>query len=402
MSAAGKMVDEAIAALGKGVAEADETPWLIDAAELLSRGDPGPTPWLVENLIVDRSLVAVAGRWKTTKSYGMLDVCIAIAIGRPAFGRFVVNEPGPVIFVNEESGEAALHRRLDVLCRGRAIEPEKLRGRLFVAPNRRVKLDDPDWQARLIDDGQRIRPRLVVFDPLARMKAAERNESAQNEIAVALEFMRVLRDETGAAVLFVHHVGHQGENMRGSSDMETWWDTRLRWKRDGQSPIVTVESEHREAEATPPFDYRITWDGLTRSMRFGAVRSPFEEWVEDHLRTHADASGNDVYAAAQGREDRPRKTTVLAIVKRLREGGSRDGNHPGTTPSGQGREGGSPGGLFEAPGTTPTDPPAEVVPDGRNHQWTELLECIECGATKSAKIVAGVTYFICGHKRVGA
>ena len=99
-------------------------------------------PFLVQDLIVEQALVAIVGKWKTTKSYGILDICISIATGRPAFGRFAIPEPGPVVFVNEESGEAALWRRLDALCRGRAIDREELRGRLLVAPNRRVKLDD--------------------------------------------------------------------------------------------------------------------------------------------------------------------------------------------------------------------------------------------------------------------
>ena len=55
--------------------------WTIDAADLLAEPDPGPTPWLVDNLIVDRAIVACVGRWKTTKSYGLLDLCIAIATG---------------------------------------------------------------------------------------------------------------------------------------------------------------------------------------------------------------------------------------------------------------------------------------------------------------------------------
>ena len=59
---------------------------LIDAADLLAQPDPGPTPWLVEGLIVDQVLIAAVGRWKTTKSYGLLDICISIATGRPAFG----------------------------------------------------------------------------------------------------------------------------------------------------------------------------------------------------------------------------------------------------------------------------------------------------------------------------
>ena len=97
--------------------------WLIDAADLLAQPDPGPTPWLVENLIVDAALVACVGRWKTTKSYGLLDLCIAIATGRRAFGALKTNQ-GAVVFVNEESGKAALWRRLDALCRGRAIDPK--------------------------------------------------------------------------------------------------------------------------------------------------------------------------------------------------------------------------------------------------------------------------------------
>jgi AAA domain len=158
-------------------------PWLLDAAELLGRGDPGPTPWLVENLIVDRALTAVVGRWKTTKSYGVLDMCIAIATGRDAFGVFSVPVPGPVVFVNEESGEAALWRRLDALCRGRAIPTDELRGRLYVAANKRIKLDDEAWQAEILAEGLHLRPRLFVFDPLARGSA--HSEAVRSRLPLA-------------------------------------------------------------------------------------------------------------------------------------------------------------------------------------------------------------------------
>jgi hypothetical protein len=316
-------------------------PWLLDAAELLERGDPGPTPWLVEGLIVDKAITAGVGKWKTTKSYGALDICIAIATGRPAFGVFTIPEPGPVVFVNEESGEAALWRRLDALCRGRAIPPEELRGRLFVAPNRRVKLDDELWQARIIGDGLRLRPRLFVFDPLARMKAAELNESAQNEISVAIEFMRELREETGAGVLFIHHTGHTGEHMRGSSDLETVWESRLRWKRDGQASEVTIENEHRDAEGSGPFTYRISWDGLSRSMRFEAVETPFLTFVHSYLRDHPEASANEVYEAAEGQTERPGRGKALSAIKDLREGGTEVGTTPEPPLSEQRQESGT-------------------------------------------------------------
>lgn len=302
--------------------------WLVDAADLLAEPDPGPTAFLVEDLIVDKALIAAVGRWKTTKSYGLLEIAIAIAVGRPAFGKLEILDPGPVVFINEESGRAALWRRLDALCRGRGTNPDELRRKLYVAANARVKLDDTGWQNELLTIGREIKPRLILFDPLARMKSAHRDESAQNEMAAVIEYLRHLRDETDSAVSFVQHVGHTGDHMRGSSDLESVWETRLAWKREGESPIVELESAHREAESVGTIKYRIDWDHETRSIRFELETDPLEAVIADYLHQHPDASANEVDDNVEGN-----RKTILALVKRLRsEGGSEPPEPPGTTP----------------------------------------------------------------------
>jgi hypothetical protein len=340
--------------------------WLTDAADLLAEPDPGPTPWLVDGLIVDQAIVAAVGRWKVTKSYALLDLCLSIATGRPAFGQLAIPNPGPVVFVNEESGRAALWRRLDALCRGRAIPSEELRGRLMVAPNARVKLDDRDWQQRLLELGATLQPRLFVFDPLARMKAPGREENAQAAMAALVEFVRELRDRSGAAVLFVHHTGHTGTTMRGSSDLESFWETRLAWTRDGQSPLVTIESEHREAEAGEPLQYRISWDTLTRSMRFDLIGHegvpPLEERIVECLSDHPGQKADEIAKRLQVRVSDVRNT-----LNRLAEAGT---SHNG--PSGRRDAAGRPirdkvwnltsqAGLWLGPdtGTTQDDPDTE-------------------------------------------
>jgi putative DNA primase/helicase len=314
-----------------GQDEPSARPWLVDAADLLAEPDPGPTRYLVQDLIVDQALVAAVGRWKTTKTYGFLDIAISVRTGLSAFGAFEVCDPGPVVFVIEESGKAALRRRIDALLRGRAIEPERLRG-LHVAANERVKLDNPEWQKRLIDAGQALRPRLFVFDPLARMKSPTREESAQAEMATVIEFLRLLRDETGAAVAFVHHTGHTGGHMRGSSDLESVWETRLTWTRDGQSPLVTVQAEHREAEAAEPIEYRIAWNALTRSMRFDLTTRPhvpaLEERIATWLTEHRDQKTEDV-ATGLG----VRKGDVFRTLVRMEAGTTHGTTHRG--PSGR-------------------------------------------------------------------
>jgi hypothetical protein len=260
--------------------------WLIDAADLLGEPDPGPTPWLVEGLIVDQALTAGVGKWKTTKSWAMLEIGVSIATGTPAFGQAAIPEAGPVVYVIEESGKRALWRRLDALCRGRAIRPDELRDRLLLAPNQRVKLDEPEWQARLLEHGLKTRPRAFIFDPLARMKDSRREENEQTGMAPVIEFLRVLRDETGAAPLFVHHTGHQGDHMRGTSDLESVWESRLKFERDGESGIVTVKADHREEESGASIVYQLDWHHDTRTMRLRSTVPPLAERVIDYLRDH--------------------------------------------------------------------------------------------------------------------
>ena len=179
------------------------------------------------------------------------------------------------------------------------IHPDDLRGRLLLAPNQRVKLDSLEWQATLLETGLKVRPRAFIFDPLARMKAADRKENDQTGMAPLIEFLRVLRDETDAAPLFVHHTGHQGEHMRGSSDLESVWESRLTFKRDGESGLVTIKAEHREEEPSDPISYRLDWQHDTRTMRLRPSVPPLAERILDHLREHGPSGGEAIARALE-------------------------------------------------------------------------------------------------------
>jgi hypothetical protein len=288
VSALPEPTDDLDGRVAAAIAAARRPAWLLDAAELLAEPDPGPTPWLVEGLIVSQAIVAFVGRWKTTKSYALLYLLMCVALGEPAWG--LPTDGGPVVYVCEESGRAALWRRLDSLARGYALDPEQLRGQLYVAANARVRLDDPGFQAELTAIGRDIRPRAFGFDPLARMKAATREENAQKDMAPVIEYLRDLRDETQAAVGFVHHTGHAGENMRGSSDLESVWESRLAWKRNGQDPFVEIQAEHREAETPSPLRYRISWDHDTRTMRFPLVADATGPTLEQRIVAYVTAT----------------------------------------------------------------------------------------------------------------
>ena len=269
---------------------------------------------LVEGLIVDRSLAAIVGRWKHGKTWGLLELGISIATGLPAFGVRAVPNPGPVILVLEESGRAALHRRLDSLARGRGIQRDKL-SELHAAANQRVRLDDPDWQKRLAYAANEIGARAVFLDPIARLRRAGLDENSQREYAVVIEAIRDLRDQTLATVAWVAHTGHSGENMRGSSDLESVWESRLAFKRDGLT--VTVTSEHREAEPGDPLAFDLAWHHETRTMRLRSTLISTDQRCVDFLTDHAPATTDEIAAGVN-----IRRSDVKRSMDTLEEAGT--------------------------------------------------------------------------------
>lgn len=299
-----------------GMPTVDPAPaWLEDAATLLGEDDPGPTPYLIDRLIVAGGIAMIVGPAKARKTWTLLELAVSVVTGRPAFGEFIVPDPGPVIVVLEESGRAALHRRLSALARGRAIVREELDG-LWFAANRGVRLDDREWQQRLVDRAVDIGPRAVFLDPLVRMKHGGRSENDQTDMAVVLDYMRYLREHTEAAVVFAHHTGHTGEHARGTSDIEGYWESRLKVAPDKAKALTRVDAAHREDEEPPAFRFRFAWDNATRSARMELDAMDAEqllrERIRDYYATNPGASANEIHKAIGGR-----RKDVLDLVREL-------------------------------------------------------------------------------------
>ncbi|MCB8970289.1 MAG: AAA family ATPase [Thermoleophilales bacterium] len=296
---------------------------LEDAHSLLSAGDPGPTPFLVEGFIVLNAIAALVGAYKVGKTWIVLAIALAVASGEAFLGRFKVAR-GPVMLILEESGRRALHRRLAMMVRGQGIAHHKL-SQLFFAANQGVKLTDPEWRAQILSEAQRIQPMLIVFDPLARVKGGSVDENSQLEMGPVLDFLRELREVSGAAILFVQHTGHEaGGRMRGTSDLEAYWESKVTITRD--SDALQIRADHREAESTEPVGYRLDFDDHGMRFDLDEAQDDHDALILDYLAEHPQSTNTEV------REGVPRRasatTSRLLALERAGTVGRRQSERP--------------------------------------------------------------------------
>ena len=212
--------------------------------------------WLIRDLWVDQGVGIIGGQPKLGKSWLGLDMAISVASGTPCLGRFAVERQGPALVFLAEDRDASVRARIDAICRHRRLDLRALDLHVLTAPV--VRLDLEDHRSRLRENLARLRPRLLVLDPLVRMHRLDENSSA--EISGLLGFIRELQRTFGVAVALVHHASKKhrrrpGQALRGSSDLHAFVDS-LAYLTLNRAQLQLV-LEHRSAPAPDPVPLRL-------------------------------------------------------------------------------------------------------------------------------------------------
>ena len=212
--------------------------------------------WLIESLWGRESVGVIGGSPKTMKSWLGLDFAVSVASGTPALDRFPVAAPGTALIYLAEDGLPQVRGRLDAICRHRSIPLENLDVAVITEPI--VRLDSQRDQLRLRATIARLRPRLLVLDPLVRLHSGDENSS--QDISRLLGYLRDLQRSFELALIVVHHTSKKvhaqpGQSLRGSSDLHAFGDSNAYLARKGEDVLLTLE--HRSARAPEPMVLRL-------------------------------------------------------------------------------------------------------------------------------------------------
>jgi len=209
--------------------------------------------WLVEELWCAHAVGVIGGAPKCAKTWLGLDMALSVATGTPCLGRYAVPEPGLVLVYLAEDALRAVRERIEGMARHRGLDLDEVAIHVITAPV--LRLDQERDRTRLWETVRRLRPRLLVLDPLVRLHGIDENHAG--DVAELLGYLRALQRELGVAVLLVHHTRKNaadgvaaGQGLRGSGDIHAFGDSNLYLRRAEQRLILS--SEHRSAPAAAP------------------------------------------------------------------------------------------------------------------------------------------------------
>ena len=164
---------------------------------------------------------------------------LRVATGTACLGKYAVPEPGPVLVYLAEDALPVVRERIEGMARHRGLDSSQVEIHVITAPV--LRLDRDRDRTRLWETARRLRPKLLLLDPLVRLHGIDENNAG--EVAELLAYFRSLQRQLDLSVLLVHHTRKNaaggvaaGQGLRGSSDIHAFGDSNLYLRRSQGTP----------------------------------------------------------------------------------------------------------------------------------------------------------------------
>ncbi len=183
--------------------------WTTPLGEFLGDDEPDDDDaedWMIRDLIPRGEPFLWGGPMKGGKTWGALDLCIAVALGRPWLGKFdnTWKGPGRVLGVFLEDSKRRLRKRLWELTRAHGTTPNNPTLREHLSLSRApLRLPDATDQRRITSEIKAFGAKVVIVDNLTRVMVGDPNNT--RDAAAFTRAWTEIGEETGASIGFLHH-----------------------------------------------------------------------------------------------------------------------------------------------------------------------------------------------------
>ena len=285
-------------------------PWqAFGPADALLKRDP--VEYVAAGLFALPSLNIVYGAPGSLKSFLMADLTVRAAAGNlwlpradwvpENLARGIETRQVNTMWIDFDNGRRRTHDRIGALLRMEE-HGATLPLTYYSMPNPWLNAGD---DASIAELAMRIRARdakLVVIDNLG-VVAGDADEISA-EMAPVMSQFRQVAEETGAAIVLIHHqrksngtVGRAGDTLRGHSSIEAALDLALLLEREEHSDAITIKATKVRGADVLPFSAVFTY---THDERGELDQAKFFGIATEDLRSNLAIEREIVKALAGG------------------------------------------------------------------------------------------------------
>jgi hypothetical protein len=278
-----------------------------------------PPPMLIDPVLPKGTITALTAASGVGKTWFALEMCRAVLTGGRFMGAFQ-SEPGSVLFVGSDSSKhdyAQQWRRLTMrdwasfnpteeeLMQGRVEDPNPFDDNIRFLIQSTFMLDNLDTIRKLVrtchsmewgpeyadDKGVLVRRKgvsLIVFDTFSKLTRGNQNDNTLTE--ECFRNIRFVTEQTGAAVLILHHNGrigefNDGEEWRGATSAPAALDNRIQINQmKNEKHIIEVKFKKFRGITPAAFHYEMNVDdAVEASLVFCQPPTEKVETVNDSL-----------------------------------------------------------------------------------------------------------------------
>jgi len=210
-----------------------------------------PRQWVVENLIIEKSLTVLYADAGSKKTYISLALAESVCHGIPWLA--YTTQAAPVLYLDEENGEDEIDERLDHILRGLNRPPSE---KFYTVSYAGLLLDNRGDILKIKTLIDRTGAKLVILDSLQDFMTGD--ENSKQDTQPIFTALKKLANQTGAAILVQHHAGKNGD-YRGSSTIKGNVDMMLEVKSTEDSNLITFKSKKKRRGSAVQFSAEASW-----------------------------------------------------------------------------------------------------------------------------------------------
>jgi hypothetical protein len=258
-----------------------------------------PTEHIIEGLFELPSLSIVYGAPSTFKTVLLTEAALCVAAGVPWLEPLPSSNdtttrdtiPAATLWLDFDNGAKRMHKRVAALGRARDLDPTTVPFRYICMPSPWLDASDPTSMDRL---GRYVNEEpyaLVILDNLGTISGRADENSA--EMATVLSNFRRIAEDTGAAIVVIHHQrksngmnSRPGDALRGHSSIEAALDLALHVEREPGSDLAVIKSTKTRGADVYPFGARWSYEHKPGTIELNTARFWGVE-VDDTTSDHA-------------------------------------------------------------------------------------------------------------------